>query len=453
MNGGFRMSFEPNSITWLFVAARRLAGLALLVLVLASPATAANDDPAARTLHTWYRLVLELVRHTPTYSPPVASRSFAYTGVAVYEAVAGGPAPMKTLAGRVNGLSALPARDPAAAYSEAIIINSAMSVAVRHFFSNTGPTGQRAMDAMEEKLSEKAGQGIAPDVAERSRSYGEDIARHIIEWSAGDGGAVVENMGFPYEYDLKPGKANWVPTSTVRQQQVPLLPGWGSNRPFAMPQGNACPLPAPPAYSEEPGSQFHNEAMEVYETVRNITDEQKLIARFWSDDPMLSPTPPGHWISIAWQLLEEDGADASRSAEAMALIGVALADSFIGCWHTKFEYDLLRPVTYIRRVIDPAFEPLLITPPFPEYPSGHSTQSGAAAQVLTVLFGKERAFTDRTHEDDGMPGRSFPNFWAAANEAGISRLYGGIHFRAAIDRGLDQGRCIGDFAAALKAGN
>ncbi|HSO47753.1 MAG TPA: vanadium-dependent haloperoxidase [Rhizobiaceae bacterium] len=447
------MPSEPNAIVSLLAMAKRLAVAALLAVALASPASAANDDPSYRVLHTWYRLVLELVRHTPTYSPPVASRSFAYTGVAAFEALAGGTADFRSLAGQLNGFQRPLQREPGQTYSEAVILNSAMSVAVRHFFSNTGPTGQRAMNAMDARLAEKASQGVAQDVLERSKAHGEAVARHVIDWSAGDGGAIVENMGFPYDYELKPGKANWVPTSAVRQQQMPLLPGWGNNRPFAMPQGNACPLPPPPAYSEEPGSQFHSEAMEVYETVKTITDEQKVIARFWSDDPMLSPTPPGHWISIAWQLLEEDGADAGKSAETMALLGIGLADSFIGCWNSKFEYDLLRPVTYIRRVIDPSWEPILITPPFPEYPSGHSTQSGAAAQILTGLFGENRTFTDRTHEEDGMPGRSFPNFWAAANEAGISRLYGGIHFRAAIDRGLDQGRCIGDFAAALKTRN
>jgi membrane-associated phospholipid phosphatase len=112
-------------------------------------------------------------------------------------------------------------------------------------------------------------------------------------------------------------------------------------------------------------------------------------------------------------------------------LGIALADAFIACWHAKFEFDLLRPVTYIRKHIDPKWEPLLITPPFPEYPSGHSTQSGAAAEVLTKSSAKDFAFDDSTHERDGMAMRSYPSFWAAAEEAGISRLYGGIHFRAA----------------------
>jgi hypothetical protein len=257
-------------------------------------------------------------------------------------------------------------------------------------------------------------------------------------------------MGFPYEYALTTGPAHWVPTSLISQQQLPLLPKWGANRTFAMPSGKTCGLPAPPGYSEEKASPFYVEALEVRDTVMTLSPEQRAIARFWSDDPMLSPTPPGHWMSIALQILDQDKTDLEKSVDLLARLGISLADAFIGCWDAKFQYNLIRPVTYIRRVIDPRWEPLLITPPFPEYPSGHSTQSGAAATVLTRLFGEDFSFEDKTREGDGVKPRKFPSFWAAANEAGISRLYGGIHFRSAIEQGLQQGRCIGDHANALR---
>jgi membrane-associated phospholipid phosphatase len=150
------------------------------------------------------------------------------------------------------------------------------------------------------------------------------------------------------------------------------------------------------------------------------------------------------------QALDEEEAPLARNVDVLARLGITLADSFIGCWHAKYVYDLVRPVTYIRRHIDKSWQTLLITPPFPEYPSGHSTQSGAAATVLTALFGEDYAFEDRTHEDDGLIPRKYANFWAAADEAGISRLYGGIHYRAAIVEGLEQGRCIGAYTVSLK---
>jgi hypothetical protein len=401
-------------------------------------------------LRTWHKVILELVRHTPTYTPPVASRSFAYLGVTAYESVASGDHDMQSLAGQLNGLQAVPKRESGKSYDEAVIMHSALNAVAQDLFANTGPTGQRVLGRLDEKIAADVSDGLPADVVERSDAYGRAVAANILEWSRSDGGAIIENMGFPYEYKLAEGPANWIPTSLVSQQQKPLLPDWGKNRTFAMPNGASCPLPPPPAYSEDKASEFYKQALEVYDAKHNLTPEQRAIARFWSDDPMLSPTPPGHWLSIALQILERENADAKKSADVLARLGIAVADSFVGCWNAKFEFDLLRPVTYIRRTIDPKWEAILNTPPFPEYPSGHSTQSGAAAVVLTHMFGENYAFDDATHERDGLPKRSFRSFWAAAEEAGISRLYGGIHFRAAIERGLDQGRCVGAFVNKLQ---
>lgn len=424
-----------------------LAALAAMAMPLRGQAA---GDAGAQVMRQWYRLMLELVRHTPTYSPPVASRAFAYTGVIAHEVLRGGPGGGVTLAGQLNELLPLPERESGAAHDEAVLLNAALALAVKQFFANTGPTGQRAMQAMEKALTRQVETGVAPDVLRRSRDFAEAVVLHVSAWSGADRGAVVENLGFPETWELTPGPAHWVPTSTVAVQQKPLLPFWGNVRPFAMPEGNSCPLPPPPAYSEDPSSEFYKEAKEVYDTVNTLTKEQRAIAAFWSDDPMLSSTPPGHWISIAMTELDLEAAPATRWAAVMARLGITLADAFIGCWHSKFEYDLVRPITYIQRVIDPKWQPILNTPPFPEYPSGHSTQSGAAAAVLDAVFGADHAFVDGTHLDDGIPERPFANFQAAAQEAGISRLYGGIHFRAAIERGLDQGACIGAHAVGLR---
>lgn len=431
---------------------RRVAALLMVAAMAWSgglDARAARPEPGD-LLRGWYGLILELVRHTPTYSPPVASRSFAYLGVTAFETVASGSDELQSLAGQLNGLQAVPQREAGRAYDEAVAVQAAMAFAARNFFENTGPTGQRAMAALEKKLRAQVSAGLPADVVARSEAHGKAVAAHILAWSRGDGGAVVENMGFPLQYELTKGPAHWVPTSSIAQQQKPLLPDWGKNRSFAMPDGAACPLPAPPEYSEDENSEFYKQALEVYQTGKALSPEQRAIARFWSDDPMLSPTPPGHWISIALQIFERDDAELNRRVDVLARLGVAMADAFIGCWNSKFQYDLVRPVTYIRRLIDPKWETLLITPPFPEYPSGHSAQSAAAAVVLAHLFGEGFAFEDATHQRDGLAPRAFPGFWAAADEAAISRLYGGIHFRAAIDRGQEQGRCIGAFTNALR---
>jgi hypothetical protein len=424
--------------------------LALPLLALARPALAADRaDISREVLLMWHKLMLELVRHTATYTPPVASRAFGYIGITAHEAMASGNPALVSLAGQVNGLAALPP-PPDAALDAPCVLHAALQVVIAELFFNTGPTGQRAMEAMARRMGEVAGAGIETSVMDRSVAHGKAIAEHILAWSRTDGGAVVENMGFPMEYTPGPRPQDWVPTNLIRLQQAPLLPDWGRNRTFALPAADAADPGPHPEYSEEPGSAFHNAALEVFETGRALTDEQRLIARFWSDDPMLTFTPPGHWIAIVLQIAERDALPAERVAATLAKLGAAQADAFIACWDTKFRYNLLRPVTYIRRHIDKAWEPLLITPPFPEYTSGHSTQSGAASAVLTAVLGENFAFDDETHVDEGLPVRSFPSFAAAAEEAAMSRLYGGIHFRFGNEKGLEQGRSVGAFAAALR---
>jgi hypothetical protein len=277
-------------------------------------------------------------------------------------------------------------------------------------------------------------------VYRRSMKRGADVAARVFEWSKLDGGheAFLRNFA-PYTPPGGPGL--WEPTPPGF---LPALqPYWGTNRPFALLSGETCSVAAPPCYSEHPSSRFYGEAYECYLAAKRPTPEQEAIARFWSDDPAETATPPGHWISILTQVVRALDLPLGSAAEAYAQVGIAVADAFISCWSTKYRYNLLRPVTYVRRLIDPGWMPLLITPPFPEYTSGHSVQSAAAAQVLTDMFGP-LAFTDRTHERRGLAARTFGSFLEAAQEAAISRLYGGIHFRAACERGVDRGICIGE---------
>jgi membrane-associated phospholipid phosphatase len=165
---------------------------------------------------------------------------------------------------------------------------------------------------------------------------------------------------------------------------------------------------------------------------------------------MLSTTPPGHWIQLAIQASDKLDLPLGKRVDLLARLGVATADAFITCWRAKFAYDTVRPLTYIRAHINADFTPYIITPPFPEYPSAHSVQSGAATAVLTQAFGENFAYEDASHVADGLPPRRFASFAAAAEEAAMSRLYGGIHFRWAAEQGLKQGRCVGRYATALK---
>jgi hypothetical protein len=430
---------------------KRLAigGLAAAIVFVPLAGLAAGPTPE-EVDRTWTNMVLLLTRHTATYSPPVASRTFAYLSVAAYEAVAAGSSDMQSLSGQLAGLTAGPQREAGASYDEAIVLEATMAPVIKAMFANTGPTGQRAFEAQEAKLRHDTEDGVDADIVQRSETFGAAVAAHILDWAGGDNSPEIVNMGFPPDYKLIPGPAHWVPTSAVVQQQTPLLPTWGNNRPFAMPADLDCKVPPTVEYSEDPTSEFYKQAKEVYDTKNNLSPEQTAIARFWSDDPMLSWTPPGHWISIVLQVLERDHVSLEKSVDTLMRVSVAEADAFIGCWQVKYKYDLVRPITYIRRLIDPKWDALLNTPPFPEYDSGHSVSSAAAAVVLTQIFGDNFAFEDNTGAKDGLAGHKYTSFWAAAQEAGISRLYGGIHYRAAIENGLDQGRCIAAYAVNLK---
>ena len=434
-----------------------MTALALMVLGLLASAggTMAQADPEGRPapqeiLRDWYYLMNELVRHTPTYSPPVASRSFGYLGVTAFEAAVGGSDKLVSLVGQLQKLDAVPAREPGATYDETVIIGAAMSDAIVYYFGNTGPTGLRAIKTAQTKWRAKVVDGVADDVVQRSEAFGKAMAASIRDWSLDDGGAVVTNMGFPEKWDLPKGDDKWVPTNPIRQQQLPLLPEWGNNRTFVIPSGATCPTPGNPPFSTDPESQFYEEAKEVYDTGKNATPEQTAIARFWSDDPMLSMTPPGHWVSIALQVADRANLSLDDTVDLLARMGVAMSDAFVGCWHAKYTYNLVRPITYIKKNIDPKWEPILNTPPFPEYPSGHSTVSGAMDAVMTAFFGENYAFEDNTGSPDGRNPRNFKSFHEAAEEAGISRMFGGIHFHSAIVDGLTQGRCIGGYVNALK---
>jgi hypothetical protein len=222
----------------------------------------------------------------------------------------------------------------------------------------------------------------------------------------------------------------------------PHEPYWGTLRPFALANADVCAPPPPPTHSMEEDSVFWRQVQEVYDTSQSLTDETRAIAEYWSDSPGTSYTPAGHWIEIVGIVTEDLHLSLADTSEAYAVASVAMADAFISTWSEKYRSNLIRPITVIQNHIDPDWESIVPTPPFPEYTSGHSVASAATAEVLTGLLGYV-AFEDDTNVAHGMESRQFGSFRQAAEEAAMSRLYGGIHFRAAIEEGLKQGACVG----------
>ena len=430
----------------------RIVGLVMsAVLLMAVPAYAQTEteilSPSAldsEIAREWFTLQLQLVQQTPGFSPPVASRAFGYSGVALYEALVPGMPDYQSLAGQLNELAELPQPASGEDYHWEVVANSAMATITRALFPTATEENLAAVDALYEQFAGEFAPTLDAEVFERSETFGRTVAEAIYQWSMSDGGHEGFSTSFPADFVPLVGVGLWVPTPRLNADPQPALqPYWGNNRPFALQAGEVCMPSEPPAYSEDSDSAFHAEAIEVYDTTQNLTPEQEEIALYWADNAGETSTPVGHSMSFVTQILEQEEASLALAAEAYARMGIAVADSIIGCWYAKFEYNLLRPVTYIQQEIDETWMPLLNTPPFPEYPSGHSVQSAAAAVVLTDLFGEDYAFTDHTHDARGLAPRSFASFTEMAEEAGISRLYGGIHYRAAIERGLEQGECIG----------
>lgn len=440
------MSFMKTGVVVLVLTVLGFAGYHYLSKSSTTEDASSASNYSSEVVQEWIDLQLTLTKSTPGFSPPVAARAFGYTGLSLYESVRFGIPNSKSLAGQVNGFeeTLLADIDVSAMYNWNIVANANLARMATELYSNTSTENKALIAALEERLLSIYSQGIDEQIVTDSISLGQAVAGKMIIYANSDGQKDGYAMNFPVGFEPQEGEGLWVPTPDTYMGA--LQPYWGNTRPFLTENIAGTLPPAPPEYSLESGSLFFTETEEVYETVQNLTEEERTIAEFWSDDPGATATPPGHSVSILKEVLEQENASLDTAAVSFAKLGMGLHDAFVACWYAKYTYNLIRPITVIHEHIDADFVIPLNTPPFPEYPSGHSVQSGAAAQILTDLFGQSYTFTDSTHAErtdiDGSP-RTFESFYAFAEEAAISRLYGGIHFRSAIDLGVDQGKEIG----------
>ncbi|MEZ0608278.1 vanadium-dependent haloperoxidase [Fibrella sp. WM1] len=430
---------------------RLLGGLfALCLLVLAgcqksaSPAEympkASNPERYNACLDKLTQVVIHDI-----FSPPVASRIYGYATLAGYEAMAPFNANYESLSGKMKGFSNAAKPEAGQEYCYPIAGAKAFLTVARaltfsaNFYDEFEPDFYKQFEA----------DGVPEDVRERSMAYGEAVAKNILEFAAKD--HYKQTRGFKHTVTNEDG--TWVPTPPAYMDAAE--PKWNNIRCWTMDTCNQFMPPRPYAYSLAKGSPYEKEVMEVYETGRKLTKEQNDIAYFWDDNAFVmnvaghvmyaskKMTPGGHWLAIAQTVGRQQKLDLMRMAEAYVLTSFALADGFIACWDEKYRSRTVRPETVINKSIDPKWAPFLQTPPFPEYPSGHSTISSAAATVLTQLMGDNIAFTDSTEYKYGHGVRSFKSFNDAANEASVSRLYGGIHYRSALDNGVAMGAKVG----------
>lgn len=405
------------------------------------------EDPAL--IHRSMKAITDVMVHD-IFSPPVASRIYAYISVAGYEAARQGDTTYHALAGQLHGLNQLPSPDSTkqvcfsvAAVQAILLVGKALIIS-----EGTLEEFRRKM------LAEIQETGIPAPILANSVEYGSKIAAAILAWAAGD--HYKETRSYP-RYDVNDETGNWRPTPPAYMKAVE--PHWSEMRTFVLDSARQF-LPLPPTpYSTDKDSRFYKEAFEVFEIQSKLTAEQQEIANFWDCNPFKMNvnghvmyatkkiSPGGHWINITSVACRKAQADYRRSAAAYASVSIVIADAFISCWDEKYRSKAIRPETYINQYINADWMPLLQTPPFPEYTSGHSVVSACAAIMLTHLFGDGFPFTDSTEIEFGIPARHFDSFKAAADEAAISRFYGGIHFMPAIRNGLEEGYRIGSFVA------
>jgi hypothetical protein len=430
----------------LLVAAGAVAAIAGCALVARDSRT---RQPDAELLHAAMHQLSGVMVYD-IFSPPQASRVYAYASVAAYEALRPGHPGYRSFAGQLAGLSPLPTPDPTLEYS--------LPLASVHAFMTVGRqlTFSRArMDSLRSAMDERLRGGLAAPVYDRSIAYGDTIAKQVLAWSSRD--RFLQTRGYPkYTVTASPGR--WVPTPPGYMDAVEA--NWAVLRPFVMDSSSQFRPKAPPPFDTAQGSAFIAMVKEVLDVTTHLTDDQRAMAAFWDCNPYVMHvqghamfatkkiTPGGHWMGIVAIASRNADADLMRSSEAYARTAIAMADAFIGTWDEKYRSNLARPETMINAYLDERWEPVLQTPPFPEYPSGHSVVSTAAATVLAELYGSPFAFVDSSEVEFGLPARTYPSFEAAAAEAAISRLYAGIHFRPAVDEGVVLGRKVGELVAS-----
>jgi hypothetical protein len=408
-----------------------------------APPTAAGTS--ADVAHHWVRVAYRAVL-LENLTPPTAARAYAHLTIAMYEAAVAGMPHHRSLAGQLDGLVAVRPSTGAGALDWACAVSAAARDVLDGVLPHRSPATRAVLVEGHAEVERQArAAGVAARRIAGSTAHGAAVATRLLAWAATDGHA--EASARPY---TPPTGQPWLWESTPPNYRPAIEPWCADVRPMLLRATDEVEAAPHPPFSAEPGSPFHDQALAVLAQSRRNGDEERAIARFWTDNPG-SFTPPfgtatglpsGHWMTIASQTTAQLGLPLDRTLEALVRLGVTLNDAFLACWTTKYRTNLLRPITYLQRYVDPTWTSFVNTPQFPEHTSGHSVSSAAAAVVLTDLLGSF-AFVDDSHAERGYPARSFASYSDAALEAATSRLYGGIHFPSGIETGLEQGRAIG----------
>lgn len=380
------------------------------------------------------------------FTPPVASRIYVYSSLASYEAIRFAKEGAPSIAAKLNGFGKIPEPEKGKEYNYTLAATKAFFTTVR----NVKVFSVDSLKAYEEEVYRNFRTNLSEEVYNRSIAFGETVAKVILA-RAKDDGYLKSRGKSKYLGSNEPGR--WRPTPPDYLDGVEWC--WNTMKAMVMDSASQFMPPRPPAFSTDSTSDFYKYAKEVYTINKNLTDEQKHIARYWDDNPFVIEhsghlmfgnkkiTPGGHWMGIAAIAAKQTKANPVKVAETYALTSIALYDAFIACWDEKYRSNVIRPITVINDWFEKGWTSFLQTPPFPEYTSGHSTITASASTVLAKMYGDNFAFNDTSDlRYIGMQ-RKFNSFQEAAAEASISRVYGGIHYRSGVEAGAAQGKKVG----------
>jgi hypothetical protein len=440
-----------NKNIYIFLIATSLLSLLAWKGLFSGGKLSMKQESVLALILDWHKYGLEAERYSEGYRPPVAARVYAYLGLAAWEAarpVIGGG--FQSIAPRYEGLK-LPQADSSAHYHLPTVLNACYSYMFQKMFMTAPKNIEEKRRELEGKWVEIALTEIDTTMLTASAEFGKSMATAVYEWSVTDSIGHQANLHL-YDKDYTPpvGASLWQPCEDFPMPA--LLPHWGECRTFVIKTVNHLAAPLPP-FSIQPESPYYVQALEVYTMNSPLSPENQWIAEFWSDDfPGLTYSSTGRWISITNQVIEQERPSVEKALETYLRVGLALSDAAVACWHSKYHYNLLRPETFIRQTIQPDWRPIVHTPSFPAYPSGHAMFSAAAAEVLTQLYGKKYELTDRSHEGrtefKGTP-RHFHSFYEMAFENASSRIALGVHYRMDCEEGTRLGLNIGKEVAAL----
>jgi len=386
-----------------------------------------SSDVAIR----WMNMQIELMRRTTTVGNVAFSRHYAYSGIALYESVVPGMPAYQSIASQLNGLNGLPVTTPGLAYHWAASANAALAFVNKEMFPNASVADKAAIDALEAALQSQYINESGADIINRSVDFGREVAQKIVDWSETDG---YQHLNDPYSPPHSGGQY-WTPPAPL---VIHALPYMGNLRPI-VPGSENDAHPAPPNYAALPAM-----TLEVINAKPATGTDNYNKAFWWRDFPGTST--PGHYMSILRQVLQKERSTLDVAAVAYALGGIIDVDISISTWKAKYEYLLARPFNYDDFMGQPFTA--LLSAPHPEYPAAHASLSAANAEAMTVIFGDNYAFTDSTFnglvtpQGISLSPRSYTSFREAGEEAGWSRLYGGIHYRQSIETGFWQGRKV-----------